>query len=70
MWKYCENVSTLIHYAGGIGRTGIFAVMLLKTLGFSFEEALKITNDAGSDPATQEQMGYQNMVTLLNVILR
>jgi protein-tyrosine phosphatase len=48
----------LIHCAGGYGRTGTFAIMLLKTFGFSFEEALKITNEAGSNPETPEQIEF------------
>jgi protein-tyrosine phosphatase len=48
----------LIHCAGGIGRTGTFTIILLKKLGFSFEEALKITNDAGSNPETPEQIEF------------
>ncbi len=48
----------LIHCAGGIGRTGTFAIMLLKTAGFSFEEALEITINAGSKPETPDQMEF------------
>jgi len=48
----------LIHCAGGIGRTGTFAIMLLKIIGFSFEEALKITIEAGSKPETPEQIEF------------
>ena len=48
----------LIHCAGGIGRTGTFAVILLKIIGFSFEEALKITKGAGSNPETSEQLEF------------
>jgi len=48
----------LIHCAGGYGRTGTFATMLLKTAGFSFEEALEITIKAGSKPETQGQLGF------------
>lgn len=48
----------LIHCAGGIGSTGTFAVILLKIVGYSFEEALKITNNAGSDSETPEQIEF------------
>lgn len=48
----------LIHCAGGYGRTGTFAIMLLKIIGFSFEEAFKITNEAGSKPETPVQMKF------------
>lgn len=47
--------SILIHCASGIGRTGTFSVMLLKIIGFPFEEALKITNEAGSNPETRNK---------------
>jgi protein-tyrosine phosphatase len=50
--------NVLIHCAGGIGRTGTFAVMLLKTAGFTFEEALKIVKGVGSKPETPEQMEF------------
>jgi len=48
----------LIHCAGGYGRTGTFAIMLLKIIGFSFEEAFKITIEAGSKPETPEQIEF------------
>ena len=48
----------LIHCAGGIGRTGTFAVILLQIIGFSFKEALKITQEAGSNPETPEQLEF------------
>jgi protein-tyrosine phosphatase len=50
-----ENSNILIHCGAGIGRTGTFAVILLRRLGFDFETASTIVKNAGSDPETDEQ---------------
>jgi hypothetical protein len=42
--------------------------MLLKTIGFSFEEALKITNKAGSNPETPEQLEFcKNYISKIKI---
>ena len=48
----------LINCAGGIGRTGTFAVILLRMYGYTFEEALKIVKEAGSSPETPDQIEF------------
>ena len=45
----------LIHCAGGIGRTGMVATLLLVKLGNSVEEAIRLIKNAGSSPETDEQ---------------
>jgi hypothetical protein len=45
----------LIHCAGGIGRTGTFAVCVLVALGFEPKQACQQIADAGSRPETQSQ---------------
>ena len=52
--------NVLIHCAGGIGRTGTFAVILLRMYGYTFEEALQIVKEAGSSPETPEQIEFCN----------
>lgn len=42
--------SVLIHCAGGIGRTGMFAVATLMALGVAENEARRRVDDAGSGP--------------------
>ncbi|MBI9098122.1 MAG: dual specificity protein phosphatase family protein [Spirochaetaceae bacterium] len=53
-----KGSNILIHCQGGIGRTGTFAVILLRQIGFSFEDALKLTNSAGSNPGNHEQLNF------------
>ena len=48
-----DNV--LLHCAGGIGRTGTFAVCLLHCFGFKQEIAVKIIDKAGSYAERPEQ---------------
>ena len=50
--------NVLIHCAGGIGRTGTFAVILLRMYGYTFEEALEIAQEAGSNPETPDQIEF------------
>jgi len=45
----------LIHCAGGIGRTGTFAVCLLKALGLQLNDAMKYVSTGGSGPETTLQ---------------
>lgn len=42
----------LIHCAGGIGRTGTFAVCLLKALGLQLNDAIESVSAGGSGPET------------------
>jgi len=53
-----QNGNILIHCAGGVGRTGTFAVILLQKIGYSFSEALKLVRDAGSNPGEGEQLEF------------
>ncbi len=50
--------NVLIHCAGGIGRTRTFAVIILRMYGYTFEEALKIVNEAGSTPEIPKQIDF------------
>jgi len=45
----------LIHCAGGIGRTGMIAALLLVHLGYTVEEAIRIIKNAGSTAETDEK---------------
>jgi protein-tyrosine phosphatase len=51
-----ENI--LIHCAGGIGRTGTFSIILLRMIGYSLEEAKRITLVTGSHSEVQEQKDF------------
>jgi protein tyrosine phosphatase len=48
----------LIHCAGGIGRTGVFSICLLVTLGVDIECALDRTRSAGAYPESKAQMDF------------
>ena len=48
----------LIHCAGGIGRTGLVAALLLVYLGYTVEEAIRIIKKAGSSAETDEQKEF------------
>jgi len=48
----------LIHCAGGVGRTGTFATILLQKIGYDFSESLKLVQDAGSNPGEGEQLEF------------
>ncbi len=48
----------LIHCCAGIGRTGTFAVCLLRALGSSSEEAEVIVESAGAGPETPTQRQF------------
>ncbi len=48
----------LVHCKGGVGRTGTFAIILLRKIGFSFEEALQLARDGGSNPEVEEQLDF------------
>ncbi len=59
--KAYEELKTrniLIHCFAGIGRTGTFSVILLRMIGYSFEEAYNIVLSSGSRPQTSEQMDF------------
>lgn len=53
-----ENSNILVHCGAGIGRTGSFAVILLRKLGFDFETASTLVKEAGSKPETDEQISF------------
>lgn len=48
----------LIHCRGGVGRTGTFAAVLLRKLGYSFEKSIEMVNEAGSNPGTPVQSDF------------
>ena len=48
----------LVHCGAGIGRTGLFAVCLLISLGLSKEEAFKRIISAGSNPEMDIQLDF------------
>jgi len=48
----------LIHCAGGIGRTGMVATLLLVHLGYPVMESLYIIKNAGSSAETDEQKDF------------
>jgi len=45
----------LLHCAGGIGRTGTFAICVLLALGIEPQQACKTVKTAGSGPETKAQ---------------
>ena len=51
--RYGEQV--LVHCAGGIGRTGMFACAVLIRLGYTPDDAEAAVRKAGSGPETAEQ---------------
>jgi len=48
----------LIHCAGGIGRTGMIAALLLVYLGNTVEEAIRLIKNTGSSAETDEQKEF------------
>lgn len=44
-----------VHCAAGIGRTGTFAICILRALGLDAAEATSLVADAGSGPETEAQ---------------
>ena len=48
-----ENI--LVHCAGGVGRTGMFANCLLLAMGLDLKTTKTLVKDSGSDPETSEQ---------------
>jgi len=57
----------LIHCAGGIGRTGMVAALLLVYLGHTVEEAIRIIKNAGSSAETDEQKSFIYQVSSFQV---
>ena len=45
----------LVHCAGGVGRTGMFANCLLLAMGLDLNTAVNLVKNSGSDPETSEQ---------------
>ena len=57
----------LIHCAGGIGRTGMIAALLLVHPGYTAEEAIRIIKNAGSSAETDEQKSFIYQVSSFQV---
>ena len=57
----------LIHCAGGIGRTGMIAALLLVYLGHTVEKAILIIKNAGSSAETDEQKSFIYQVSSFQV---
>ena len=53
-----EGDRVFIHCGAGVGRTGMFAVAVLRILGYSPESALDEIADVGSRPETNEQLQF------------
>ena len=53
-----EGEHLLVHCAGGIGRTGTFAVCLLLALGWPIDRARDAVAKAGSRPESDEQNAF------------
>ena len=47
--------SVVVHCAAGIGRTGMMAILLLRTMGVSDESARELVRSAGSAPENAAQ---------------
>lgn len=50
-----QGESVVVHCAGGHGRTGMLAILLLTHLGIELDEAIRRVRSAGSGPDTEEQ---------------
>jgi protein-tyrosine phosphatase len=57
--------AVLIHCAGGIGRTGMIAALLLVHLGYTVEEAIRTIKNTGSSAETDEQKDFLCRVAAL-----
>ena len=57
-----DGESILVHCRMGIGRTGIFAVALLISMGFTQYEAETVIRAAGAGPQTREQRALLSQV--------
>jgi protein-tyrosine phosphatase len=57
-YEHLKVGNILVHCTGGIGRTGTFAVILLRIIGYAVKEALQITRNNGSGPESPEQKDF------------
>ena len=53
-----QGESVVIHCAGGHGRTGMVAILLLARMGVELSEAVRRVRSAGSGPDTAEQRRF------------
>jgi Cyclin-dependent kinase inhibitor 3 (CDKN3) len=59
LWEQLDaGESLVIHCAGGHGRTGVVATLLLMRMGLPFEEAAGIVGQAGSGPDMPDQEAF------------
>ena len=62
IWNHTKSIeegdNVLLHCAGGVGRTGMTAILLLRCLGLSSLEASNLIEQAGSGPETDEQINF------------
>lgn len=56
--KLMGGAGVLVHCGAGIGRTGMAAACILRTLGLSQRDALRRVQEAGSGPETPQQSAF------------
>jgi protein-tyrosine phosphatase len=56
--KHLDDKNILVHCAGGRGRTGLAIATILWRLGYSKEEALRVTQDKVEGPETDLQIEF------------
>jgi protein-tyrosine phosphatase len=63
------GIKSLVHCAGGIGRTGhILSAWLVYSLGYSIDESVKAVQDSGRDPLEATYDTNEDKSTLLKLL--